>query len=200
MKILLDNGHGFDTPGKRSPDGHFREYAYNRYLAFLIRERLTTLGLDCQIIVPEREDIPLKERCRRVNVVCRQLGNNQVILISIHVNAAGNGRKWLDARGWSCFTTRGKTKADALATCLYDAAKNHLLGMRLRTDNTDGDPDIEKDFYIIRHTNCPAVLTENLFMNNRKDVAFLESAEGSNAIVNLHVEGIITYIRRCNAE
>lgn len=53
MKILLDNGHGFDTPGKRSPDGHFREYAYNRYLAFLIRERITALGLDCEIIVPE---------------------------------------------------------------------------------------------------------------------------------------------------
>ena len=42
--------------------------------------------------------------------------------------------------------------------------------MRLWTDNTYGDPDIEKDFYIIRHTSCPAVLTENLFMDNREDV------------------------------
>lgn len=196
MKILLDNGHGFDTPGKRSPDGHFREYAYNRYLAFLIRERLTALGLDCQLIIPEREDISLKERCRRVNAVCRRLGNDQVILLSIHVNAAGNGQNWLDARGWSCYTTRGKTKADALASCLYEAAKSHLQGHRLRTDYTDGDPDIEKDFYIIRHTSCPAVLTENLFMDNREDVAFLESAEGSRAIVNLHVDGILQYLSK----
>ena len=194
MKILLDNGHGFDTPGKRSPDGHFREYAYNRYLAFLIRERLIALGLDAQLVVPEREDISLKERCRRVNAICRQLGNDQVILLSIHVNAAGNGQNWFDARGWSCFTTRGKTKADALATCLYEAAKNHLPGMKLRTDFTDGDPDIEKDFYIIRHTSCPAVLTENLFMDNREDVAFLESEEGADAIVNLHVDGILQYL------
>lgn len=35
MKILLDNGHGQNTPGKRSPDGHFREYAYNRFLAVI---------------------------------------------------------------------------------------------------------------------------------------------------------------------
>lgn len=194
MKILLDNGHGFDTPGKRSPDGHFREYAYNRYLAFLIRERLIALGLDVQLVVPEREDISLKERCRRVNTICRQLGNDLVILLSIHVNAAGNGQNWLDARGWSCFTTRGKTKADALATCLYEAAKNHLPGMRLRTDYTDGDPDIEKDFYIIRHTSCPAVLTENLFMDNRDDVAFLESEEGARAMVGLHVDGILQYL------
>ena len=196
MKILLDNGHGFDTPGKRSPDGHFREYAYNRYLAFLIHERLNAIGLDVQILVPEREDISLKERCRRVNKICQQLGKNQVILISIHVNAAGNGQNWLDARGWSCFTTRGRTKADELATCLYEAAKNHLPGMKIRTDFTDGDPDIEKDFYIIRHSSCPAVLTENLFMDNRQDVAFLESEEGAKAIVNLHVDGILQYLSK----
>ena len=110
--------------------------------------------------------------------------------ISIHVKAAGKGREWLNARGWCCFTTRGETRADALATCLYESARAWLPEMLLRTDNTDGDPDMEKDFYILRHTHCPAVLTENLFMDNRDDVAFLESEEGSQAIIDLHVEGI----------
>lgn len=27
MKILIDNGHGAETPGKCSPDGRLREYA-----------------------------------------------------------------------------------------------------------------------------------------------------------------------------
>lgn len=194
MKILLDNGHGIDTPGKRSPDGHFREYAYNRYLAFRIREQLLALGLDVQLLVPEREDISLQERCHRVNTICQQLGSDQVLLISLHVNAAGNGKEWLNARGWCCFTTVGKTEADTLATCLYEAAQAQLPGQRIRKDTTDGDPDLEKDFYILKHTSCPAVLTENLFMDNRDDVAFLESAEGSQAIVDLHVEGIRHYL------
>lgn len=194
MKILLDNGHGIDTPGKRSPDGHFREYAYNRYLAFRIREQLTALGLDVQLLVPEREDIPLPERCKRVNKICKQIGSDQVLMISLHVNAAGNGKEWLNARGWCCFTTVGQTKADALASCLYEAAQAQLPGQRIRKDTADGDPDLEKDFYILKHTSCPAVLTENLFMDNRDDVAFLESAEGSQAIVNLHVEGIRHYL------
>ena len=194
MKILLDNGHGIDTPGKRSPDGHFREYAYNRYLAFRIREQLLALGLDVQLLVPECEDISLQERCHRVNTICQQLGSDQVLLISLHVNAAGNGKEWLNARGWCCFTTVGKTEADALATCLYEAAQAQLPGQRIRKDTTDGDPDLEKDFYILKHTSCPAVLTENLFMDNRDDVAFLESAEGSQAIVDLHVEGIRHYL------
>jgi len=194
MKILLDNGHGIDTPGKRSPDGHFREYAYNRYLAFRIREQLLALGLDVQLLVPEREDISLQERCRRVNKICQQLGADQVLLISIHVNAAGNGKEWKDARGWCCFTTAGETTADALATCLYEAAQTQLPGHRIRKDTTDGDPDLEKDFYILRHTLCPAVLTENLFMDNQEDVAFLESRKGALALVKLHVDGILKYL------
>ena len=194
MKILLDNGHGIDTPGKRSPDRHFREYAYNRYLAFRIQEQLLALGLDVQLLVTEREDVSLQERCRRVNTICQQLGSDQVLLISLHVNAAGNGKEWLNARGWCCFTTVGKTEADALATCLYEAAQAQLPGQRIRKDTADGDPDLEQDFYILRHTSCPAVVTENLFMDNQDDVAFLESAEGSQAIVDLHVEGIRHYL------
>ena len=194
MIILLDNGHGFDTPGKCSPDGFFREYAYNRYLAFRIREQLSALGLDARLLVPEREDISLPERCRRVNKICECFGSNQVILVSIHVNAAGNGQHWMEARGWSCYTSRGNTAADALATELYDAAKTHLPGHRLRTDYTDGDPDLEENLYILRHTSCPAVLTENLFMDNRDDVAFLESSEGAQAIVDLHIEGICRFL------
>ena len=194
MRILLENGHGIDTPGKRSPDGHFREYAYNRYLAFRIREQLLALGLDVQLLVPEREDISLQERCRRVNKICQQLGADQVLLISIHVNAAGNGKEWKDARGWCCFTTAGETTADALATCLYEAAQTQLPGHRIRKDTTDGDPDLEKDFYILRHTLCPAVLTENLFMDNQEDVAFLESRKGALALVKLHVDGILKYL------
>ena len=194
MKILLDNGHGIDTPGKRSPDGFFREYAYNRFLAAQIQERLTSMGLNCRFLVPELEDIPLPERCARVNKICQESGTEPAILISIHVNAAGNGQEWMNVRGWGCYTTRGKTDADSLATSLYEAAKEHLPGMRLRTDYTDGDPDIESNFYILRHTSCPAVLTENLFMDNKEDVTFLESEEGSQAIVNLHVEGILKYL------
>lgn len=114
MKILIDNGHGIDTKGKRSPDGQLLEYAQNRLLAGRIVSAL---------LVPEENDISLPERCRRVNEWCRQLGKNNVLLISIHCNAAGRGDRWLSARGWCAYTTRGATRADALATSLYTAAQ-----------------------------------------------------------------------------
>ena len=150
MTILLHNGHGQDTPGKRSPDGFFREYAYTRFLAKQIQEHLIALGLDARLLVPELEDISLPERCHRVNTLCQELGKDQVLLISLHVNAAGNGREWMNARGWSCYTTPGQTPADRLATALYEAAEDWLPDHRLRKDNTDGDPDIESNFYVLR--------------------------------------------------
>lgn len=91
MKILIDNGHGINTPGKRSPDGLFREYKYTREIAKDVVKRLIELGYDAELLVPETEDICLKERVKRVNAVCSELGNNNVILISIHNNASGNG-------------------------------------------------------------------------------------------------------------
>ena len=66
---------------------------------------------------------------------------------------------------------------------------------RLRTDCSDGDADMEAGFYILRKSACPAVLTENLFMDNRDDMAFLLSDEGRRAVVGLHVDGIVNYLK-----
>ena len=194
MRILIDNGHGVETPGKRSPDGRLQEWSYTRLIAREIVFHLTAAGVTAQLVVPEDTDVPLPERCRRVNEVCRILGKTNFLLVSIHINAARKGDRWMNARGWSCYTTRGDTRADALATALYEAARVHLPGMRLRTDFTDGDPDLEAGFYILRNTACAAVLTENLFMDNHEDCDFLLSPEGQQSLVDLHVDGIITYL------
>lgn len=42
----------------------------------------------------------------------------------------------------------------------------------------------------------PAVLTENLFMDNKEDVKFLLSEEGKKQIIDLHVQGIKKYIEQ----
>jgi N-acetylmuramoyl-L-alanine amidase len=45
-----------------------------------------------------------------------------------------------------------------------------------------------------RDTICPAVLTENLFQDNKEDVNFLLSEKGKQAIVDAHYNGIVKYI------
>lgn len=190
MKVLIDNGHGSNTPGKRSPDGRLREYAYTREIAERLVMELRKNGIDAERIVKEEIDVPLAERCRRAN----EYKASEAILVSIHCNAAGNGSDWMSARGWEAWTSVGKTKADKLATCLYENAEYCLPGMKIRKDMTDGDKDKENGFYILKHTKCPAVLTENLFQDNKEDVEFLLSEEGKLAIVNMHVWGIMKYL------
>ena len=194
MKIFIDNGHGLMTAGKRSPDGQFREPFYNREIARRVVSDLRDRGLDAELLVPEDDDISLAERVRRVNTACFLLGKQNVILVSIHVNAAGNGSKWLNATGWSVYTCKGQTASDKLAECLCQAAIKNFPGQRIRTDISDGDMDWEEGFYILRKSLCVAVLTENFFMDSISDLEYLQSRAGKQAVVDTHVEGIIEYL------
>ncbi|MBE6233129.1 MAG: hypothetical protein E7118_01475 [Bacteroidales bacterium] len=56
--------------------------------------------------------------------------------------------------------------------------------------------DWEKDFYILRKSWCPVVLTENFFMDSRSDLENLQSRAGKQAVVDTHVEGIVEYLER----
>ena len=112
-----------------------------------------------------------------------------------HTPERSRQRSAMGASGWEVYTSRGKTKADRLADCLCAAALQNLQDIRIREDWTDGDADKEADFYILKHTKCAAVLTENLFMDNYRDYSILMSEEGIRKIVQLHVEGIINYIQ-----
>lgn len=195
MKILIDNGHGNDTPGKCSPDKSFREYAYAREIAKRVVSELKEKGYDVERIVTEDNDISLKERVKRTNDICKKLGASNVLFISIHCNAAGNG-SWMNAQGWSAFTSKGKTKSDKLADCFYKHAEKNFKGRKIRTDYSDKDPDWESNFYVLKNTNCPAILTENFFMDNKKDLEYLLTQEGKDAIVKTHVDGIIEYLKK----
>ena len=72
MNVLIDNGHGENTPGKCSPDKQLREWSYTREIADRVVYELKKRGIDAQRIVKEDSDVPLAERCRRVNDIYRE--------------------------------------------------------------------------------------------------------------------------------
>ena len=133
----------------------------------------------------------LTERCRRVNSWVNKLGRKNVILVSVHANAAGNGQ-WKSARGFSVYVAKVASDAShRLAQSLYAAAdKRGLRGNR----SVPSHHYWESNFAMVKNTKCPAVLTENLFYDNKEDLAILKSAEGKQKIVDLHVEGIINFL------
>ena len=194
MKVLIDPGHGIDTPGKRSPDGKFREYLWNRQVADLVIAKLVSKGVDASLVVTETNDISLRTRAMRVNRICDQVGAKNVLLVSIHSNAAGNGSAWMNAQGWSCYTTPGKTGSDELAECIYDAFSRAFPEKRMRRDLTDGDSDYEENFYILVKTKCRAVLLENFFYDNYEECKWLLQAETKERIADAIVNGLNIYL------
>ena len=194
MLILIDPGHGIETPGKRSPDGKFLEYLWNRQIADLLLDRFVIMGIDASMVVTETNDISLSTRVQRVNRVCSKVGASNVILLSIHSNAAGDGSKWMSAQGWSCYTSKGETKSDMIAECLYDAFETEFSDRKIRKDMSDGDRDCEENFYVLQKSKCPAVLLENFFYDNRDECAWLLKNETKERIADAIVKGIVQYI------
>ena len=200
IKIILGTAHLSSTPGKRSPDGKFREYAYSRKVCREVAKRLREAGVDCVIDYLD-DDMPgltsSQELVKRVQIVNKLAKKTDCLYISIHVNASAKSG-WDKATGFSVYTSPGETKSDTLATDIFDEATKLLkpLGKSLRKDMSDGDPDFEENFYVLRKTICPAVLTENFFQNSKSDIEFLESEEGFKTVVAYHVNGILKYLNR----
>ena len=190
MLVILDNGHGYNTPGKCSPklpDGRrIYEYKTNRLIVKRIADLCYNEGIRYYILVPELRDIPLAERVRRANAI-----NEDCFLFSMHVNASTSDGSWGTAKGISFFTSKGKTKSDEYATILFNEAKKEFESeFKLRIDMSDGDPDWEENFCILKNTKCPAVLSENFFMDNREECEFLLTDEAIERIALVHFRAI----------
>lgn len=193
--ILIDNGHGVNTAGKRSPDEKLIEGVYTRQIAQKVVSELRKLGYNAELLTPETYDVSLLERVHRVNVKCNSHGKDNVLCVSIHCNAAGNGSKWLNATGWEIWTSEGETESDVLAEHFIKMAKRHFEDQVIRELHKEsGKGDKEKNFTILKSTLCPAVLTENFFMDSKKDVKYLLSEIGKSSIIRCHVDAIISYL------
>ena len=207
--IFLTPGHTNKTPGKHSPDGRLYEWKYNRLIVSKIEQKLDELGIEHWNSHPEdswvdkahnNDNKDLQLRVQRINKKYEEFKKQgkTAIMLSIHVNAAGLGTSWMNATGWSAWTTKGQNNSDKLADCLYEAATELLKpwGKKLLYDLTDGDKDYESNFYVIKHVNCIAVLTENFFMDNMNDVDWLLSFQGQEYISLVHIEGIKKFIEK----
>lgn len=162
--ILIDPGHGADTPGKRSPDGTLREYEFNRGVAKLLRDKLTSLNFDARLTVMDDVDMPLSKRTNQARDLKRQ--GYEVILISVHANASGND--WSPARGIETFTNdQAEDLAELIQQSLIQETGLKNRGLK------------RADLHITRESGrygIPGALVELGFMTNHEEVALLKTA------------------------
>jgi len=196
---LIDNGHGgvnpLDcepvTPGKRSPEfpsgteyqgqvliEGVRNRAVVNYLTLL----LTEAGIMFTNIVDTWEDVPLKDRVILANRIAEIEKKNGVNCVYLSVHHDAYGGDWNSANGTSAHYYPTSTIGENIAEIFNEEiVKSTDLRKRGAKDS---------DFYVLRKTTCPAVLTENGFMTNLEDACFAMSEEGSQSIAKGHFEAI----------
>lgn len=190
-RILIDPGHGgliageYQTPGKRaSMEGQdLYEGVLNRAQAHLLNYLLSQVGIPSEIIVPENEDVSLKARVMRVNKIV-QHNPDEYLLISIHSNAFHSP----NAQGWEIWTSIGETMSDDLAPIFMKHFKNTFPEVPIRTGVSGVDKD--GNFRIITSTQCPAILTEDLFMTNPTEFKLLTDPKEVIELVDYKYQAI----------
>jgi len=194
---ILDNGHGgiingeYQTPGKRSPvwdDGsQLFEGEFNRAIVNRLLKMCNDKGIECINLVDTQEDTPLSERTSKANSIAKE-SEKPCIYVSIHANGFSDE----SANGWSCYTSVGQTKSDEIATVLYKKAEAEFPDEKMRKDTySDGDVDKESNFWVLRKTSMPAILSENFFMTNYDNCHnYLLSEEGRDRIAKIHFQMI----------
>jgi len=145
----------------------FYEGVKNRLYCDYLYKLLTQSGVNVVKVYHDYEDTDLKIRTDLANYYNKNVSKG--IYVSEHSNATAEGR----ARGFCAFTTRGNGTSDKLAQKFIDMYKEKFPHMRVLEDNRDGDSDYEADFWVLRSTDMPAVLLENLFFDNPKDAEVL---------------------------
>lgn len=198
---ILDAGHGgmidgvYQTDGKRSPKwengSQLFEGVSNRDLVRRITKELGTLNISYVNLVYGQNDTPLKIRTDLANLLYQEEKkgkNRKMIYVSVHSDA------WTSetANGWSVFTSPGQTLSDKVADQFALTFKEVFPNERLRSNNSDGDLDVEAKFWVLEKTMMPAILTENFFMTNPRECKeILMDENGRNLIAKLHIDSII---------
>ena len=198
---IFDPGHGglvdgkYQTAGKRSPkfsDGRVLfEGVNNRDNVQRIMKAFRENGLECVDVVSSEYDVSLIERVKKANKLSKE---RKCVYISIHSDANGDGVKWDQASGMSVYTSKGQTKSDIFASIVIDSLQENFLStIKWRTDKTDGDEDKEENFYVLKNTDCPAILCELGFHTNEAETRRMMTLDYKNKIVDAMVASAIKF-------
>lgn len=168
---VLDPGHGRLTSGKHSPPlvelggKPMYEWEFTRYIVRGVATRLEELGLKYYITVPE-ENVGnfLKGRTDRANGLKSTLPK---VFVSVHSNAAR--AKSIDhfshpsAKGIEVWHYHNSPVGATLAAIFLKSMADELGWVNRGVKESSS-------FYVLKHTDMPAILTESGFYNNREEV------------------------------
>lgn len=184
VKIVIDAGHGKNTPGRRTMKKFnnrvWTEWELNNRIAVKTENLLKDYDVEVVRLDDRtgKRDIPLRERTNKANKY------NNAYLLSIHHNAGINGGKGGGLTTFIANNAQGKSKQ--LQKPFYDTLiKNGALkGNRV-------NPNSEAAFWILRNQKHPSILVEYGFMDSATDVPIIVTEAYADKMARGNVEFLV---------
>jgi len=185
MLVALSDGHGMETEGKRTPPipelaGRIiKENEFNREVVKEIAIQLKINGIDVLLVAPTDLNTPLAERIQLAN------SKKADVYVSVHYNAFDGKFDNYDPEGLSVHIYPGSIKGRKLAENVIEFLKQ-------------GTPQknrgiVENNFLELRQTMMPAILTENGFMDNKREAILMADTNFIKEVATEHTKGICKY-------
>jgi N-acetylmuramoyl-L-alanine amidase len=184
--IALDDGHGMQTPGKRTPyiseiGRYIPENEFNRAAVRFLDSELRRCGFRTLLVAPTDADTSLKSRTDLANV------RRADAYISIHYNAYDSAFNGYDPEGLSVHVYPGSKGSRKLAECVI---KYLAQGTSQKNRGIQ-----ENDFHVLRETNMVAILSENGFMDNKREALLMLDVNFQKEVAVEHAKGICEYFQ-----
>ena len=171
--IVLDAGHGGIDTGTMKKDKSVYEKDINLSIVNKMKPLLEDRGVTVILTRDEDEFVSLEERAKISNAHFTD------VFVSIHVNSYESSK----IGGLECYYYGESKACKALAEDVVSHLKKQtdipMRGLR------------EQEYYVLRHTACPAILVETGYLTNQKDAANLLNDEFQDKLAQALVDGIL---------
>lgn len=181
IKVCIDPGHGGYDSGAVGPNGTLEK---NVNLAISLKTGKILKANGIEIVYTRTSDSvswpanvlkDLQTRC--------DIANNASVdyFVCIHANSAGPS-----ASGTETFYSPGSVKGQKLAESIQKEIINAtgLFNRGIKTEN----------FYVLNHTDAPAVLVETAFISNPNEEKLLNSDVFQNTMAQAIAKGVMSFV------
>jgi len=180
--IAIDPGHGGNDPGSMNEGFGLIESHLTLNIAKRLRDDLRKMGwrvvmtrdADYEVGDPKGDDHQeLQARCDVANAAGAR------VFVSVHVNSSD----WSSLNGTTTYYWRPSDRilARAIQDAVASAVGTKNVGVK------------RGEYYVINHTNMPAILIETAFLSNSHDARLLQEPSFWDKVARGIAEGIMNY-------
>jgi len=171
-KLVIDPGHGGKDPGAVS--NGLKEKDLTLDISNRVASKLSFYDVDVILTRTADRDLSLGERCSIAN------NHKADYFCSIHINAGGG-------TGFESFVyTNPSTRTNNIRNIIHDRVADYYKNAGFMDRGKK-----RANFAVLRETNMPAVLLENLFIDNQKDAAQLKDDSFIDGLAGAIAAGLV---------